>query len=128
MDENLSQAGRAFGDAFGSRAADAGEQAAGPVTQAFRDIRASIERGRNASDEATKTTVTPKTDGAAVKVDAAKLVQGLDIRSTAGVNEMLRLMQKEPGPSSLEKDTNETLHEIADNTADIGLDLVEMEF
>jgi hypothetical protein len=127
MLDNASEAGRLFGDTFGDRAKDGAEGVAGPITTAFRGIRADIEKARTATDEASKTTLDPK-QPVAVKIEEAKLAKGLDVRSTAGVNEMLRLMTPDSGKRAFEKENADNLARIADNTEDMGLELVEQDF
>jgi hypothetical protein len=127
MRENMGEAGRLFADTFGDRTKAGAEAVAGPVTTAFRGIRADIERARTAPDVATKTTIEPKTPPE-VKIDEAKLAKGIDARSTAGVNEMLRLMTPDAGKRTYDKENADNLARIADNTADMGLELVEQDF
>jgi hypothetical protein len=124
MTANTAEAGRLFADAFGERAEASGDRIAGPVTTAFRGIRESVERARTSADEATKQTVEPKVE-AKVAIDEAKLAKGLDIRSSAGVNEMLRLMAPQTRREDAAEEANEHLREIAYNTANIGLDVTE---
>ena len=126
MLDNSSEAGRLFGETFGDRAKDGAEGVAGPITTAFRGIRADIEKARTATDEVKKTTLDPKPPE--VKIDEAKLAKGLDARSTAGVNEMLRLMTPASGKRTFEKENADNLARIADNTEDMGLELVEQDF
>jgi len=127
MSENMTEAGRLFADTFGERVRDGGERLAGPVTTAFRGIRESIDNSRNAVSESTKTEVKPPAP-VEVKVDAEKLAKGLDIRSAAGVNEMLRLMRPDGGAQSFESRNNALLERIADNTDDMGLEVQEADF
>lgn len=127
--DNSTEAGRLFADAFGERSKDTGEKIAGPVTTAFRGIRENIERSRDAVSTETKTEVAPKVPAAAaVVIDEAKLAKGLDIRSSAGVNEMLRLMQPPGGAKSFDAKNNELLSDIKKNTDDMGLEVFELDW
>lgn len=127
MLDNATEAGRLFGETFGERAKDGSEAVAGPITTAFRGIRADIEKARTATDEVKKTTLDPKLP-VEVKIEDAKLAKGLDARSTAGVNEMLRLMTPDSGKRTFDKENADNLARIAGNTEDMGLELVEQDF
>jgi hypothetical protein len=127
MSDNMTEAGRLFGETFGERARSGAQEVAGPITTAFRGVRSSIEQARTAKDEATKTTVEPKTPPE-VKIDETKIAKGIDARSSAGVNEMLRLMTPQNAQRSFEKENAANLATIAANTKDMGVELQELDF
>lgn len=126
MNANATEAGRLFGETFGDRAREGAQAVAGPITTAFRGVRASIDQARTAKDEAAKTTVDPKPPE--IKLEETKAAKGLDIRSAAGVNEMLRLMTPQNAQRSYEKENALNLERIAENTEDAGVELQEMNF
>lgn len=125
MSANMTEAGKLFADTFGDRAKEGGERAAGPVTTAFQGVKAQMEAARTAPSEETKTKVEPPPPE--VVIDEAKLAKGLDSRSSAGVNEMLRLMQPPGSGQSYEKENNRLFQQIADNTADAGIEFEQVD-
>lgn len=131
MGTNATEAGRLFSEAFGERAEDTGDDIAGPVTAAFRGIRDQIDSARTAADSAVKQTIAEKdaTKKAPVEIiiDESRLAKGLDARSAAGVNEMLRLMQPEGRQNQSEKQID-VLEDIRDGIDDLDLGLDEFNF
>jgi hypothetical protein len=100
MNKNEREAAESFSAAFAS-AGEVGTAIAGPVTTAFQAIRANINDARGAAE---KTATAAAGGDAGGNVDAARqLVKGLDSRSSAGVAEMLRLMQPGADANSMEK-------------------------
>lgn len=120
--------------AFGGQQPEAaGEAIAGPVTSA---LDAAIARSRDAAsqiDTANRTSVSATAQSAGQAAQAAaqaaggavadgvkEAIQGVDSRSSEGVKEMFRVMR---GGDNVQQQQLGVLQEIADNTADMGVDL-----
>lgn len=124
---------RAIDGAFGNAAEEAGRALAGALDRPAGRLESFVGRIRqqakdaeDRSGDAAAAAVGIAGDLAAKKIsDAFKGISAIDARSSAGVNEILRLTQQRPDPEQ-KKQTN-LLAEIADNTAD-QIDLEEFGF
>lgn len=109
-----------FSNAFSSNGEQAGEAIAGPLTTALDAAIADARSAASAIDVANTQEVAVQQT---VKVDAKPLkeaIQGVDSRSSEGVKEMFRVMR---GGDNVQQQQLGVLQEIADNTADMGVDL-----
>ena len=113
-------AGQNMADAFGPRAA---RSAAGPLTAALDAAEAKARNARKSVDTVTKATFEAKgIQGQSL----LKSVSAVDSRSTEGVKEMFRLMRG--AGDDIQEQQLGVLETIADNTADMGIDVEELEF
>ena len=113
-------AGQNMADAFGPRAA---RSAAGPLTAALDAAEAKARNARKSVDTVTKATFEAKgIEGQSL----LKSVSAVDSRSSEGVKEMFRLMRG--AGDDIQEQQLGVLETIADNTADMGIDVEELEF
>lgn len=118
---NFKAAGQNMADAFGPRAASA---ASGPLTAALDAAAAKAAQASKGIDTTTKATFEAKQTAQSQSI--LQSVSAVDSRSSEGVKEMFRLMRG-AGDDIQERQLG-ALETIADNTADMGIDVEELEF
>ena len=94
--EYMNEAGRSFGNAFGSTVAEAAESGVGPMQRTIQELRQTIVEQKQQLAEAATAAETKITD-AGVKAAAAATstttqVAGIDARSAEGINYIIRQM------------------------------------
>ena len=94
--EYMNEAGRAYGNAFGSTVAEAAESGVGPMQRTIQELRKAIVEQKQQLAEAATAAETKITD-AGVKAAAAATstttqVAGIDARSAEGINYIIRQM------------------------------------
>ena len=93
-EEYMSEAGRSFGNAFGSTVAEAAESGVGPMQRTIQELRQTIVEQKQQLAEAATAAETKITD-AGVKAAATSTttqVAGIDARSAEGINYIIRQM------------------------------------
>lgn len=118
--DSFSKAGQNFASAFGPKAAGA---TAGPLTAMLNAAEAKAKAAAKSVDTTTKATFESK--GISGQ-EASRSLAAVDSRSTDGVKEMFRLIRG--GQDDIQEQQLTALEQIADNTADGGMDVLELDF
>jgi len=114
MNQNSDEAGQAFGRAFGTETAAAAGQVAGPIRAIFDDARRKAEEARRAGEKPGQ-----QSPQVALAPLDTRIVKGLDIRSSAGVAELLRLSQPDGASKSKEQRALDAQERAADGIEDL---------
>ena len=94
-EEYMSEAGRSFGNAFGSTVAEAAESGVGPMQRTIQELRQTIVEQKQQLAEAATAAENKITDAgvkAAAATSTTTQVAGIDARSAEGINYMIRQM------------------------------------
>lgn len=122
---SIAASGQAFGAAFDTSAAAAGQTIAGPVSQT---LQSAVEKARLASmqkDTASTTTLEKKATQPLVDVGpSTAALKATDATSKEGIAEMFRIMRGE-GQNDVQERQLSALEQIAENTAGGGEDFTE---
>ena len=122
--DNMDKAGRDFATAFSQDGGnEAGQAIAGPLSTALDEAAAKARQAASATDQAKKTEIGGGGQPAAQAVD--QKLTAVDSRSKEGVAEMFRLMR---GGDDIQERQLDAMEQIAENTADMGFDVTELEF
>jgi hypothetical protein len=126
INQNIADASANFATALGEGGGNAaGEAIAGPLTTALDDAVAKARLAAAGVDETKKTTLDTAAGGTAGGAADQKLA-AVDSRSKEGISEMFRLMRG-TGDDIQERQLA-AQERIADNTADMGMDVLELDF
>lgn len=121
--DNMDQAGRDFATAFSQDGGnEAGQAIAGPLSTALDEAVARARQAASATDQAKKTEIG---GGQPAAQAAEQKLTAVDSRSKEGVAEMFRLMR---GGDDIQERQLDAMEQIAENTADMGFDVTELEF